>query len=51
MYYCENCFKSFYEPLIIQESYGLPGPWKQRFAGCPYCRTTGMIGVMENDTV
>lgn len=48
MYYCDNCFHYFSVPLVIEESYGLPGPWRQRFESCPFCKTTGMIEVAGN---
>lgn len=48
MFYCDNCGHYFIKSLVIEESYGLPGPWRQRFDGCPFCRTTGMIGVVND---
>ena len=48
MYRCENCYRYFDEPAVIEEGYGLPWPWTQRFDGCPYCRSTGMIGVVHD---
>ena len=42
-YFCSNCGRFFWEPLIFEERYGLTGPWAARFEGCPFCRVTGMI--------
>lgn len=48
---CENCGGWFERPLILWESYGLPGPWRQRFEACPHCRTTGMIEEVPHEAM
>lgn len=49
MMYCDNCGEYFERPILIEEGYGMPWPWRQRFDGCPYCKETGMIGEVEDD--
>lgn len=48
-YYCENCYRYFSAPILVEEGYGMPWPWRQQFDGCPYCGVSGMIEeVREN---
>ncbi|MBQ8600090.1 MAG: hypothetical protein IJ407_01740 [Clostridia bacterium] len=42
-YLCENCGAAFPEPIIIEERHGLPGPWAERFEGCPCCGVAAMV--------
>ncbi len=51
MYYCENCYCYFETPMLIEERYGLPGPWRQRFDGCPRCGVAGMIGEADDEAL
>lgn len=37
---CEDCGRVFDEPLYIEERHGLPGPYKEVFAYCPWCRSS-----------
>lgn len=51
MYYCENCYNYFENSKLIEDSCGLPGPWRRRFDGCPRCGVVGMIGEKDDEAI
>ena len=47
MFYCENCYRHFIHPKLVEEGYGMPYPWRQQFDACPHCGIVGMFGEVE----
>ncbi len=49
MYYCENCYRYFEIPKLVEEGYGMPWPWRQQFDACPECGIVGMFREVQED--
>lgn len=48
MYKCPDCGEVFSDPKIVKEFHGLPGPYHELFAYCPWCASDSIFWVDED---